>query len=60
MESLSETEVDELRKLFRDILGPELRAIHTRIDAIEKLEDARYKALKSQLDRIEIYEVSSS
>jgi hypothetical protein len=41
--------LDDFRKFTQDFLGPELRAINTRLDGMEKLNEVRFEALRSQM-----------
>ena len=42
--------LDDLRKLFQDLIAPELRAVVTRIDSLEKRLNERIGALDRRLD----------
>jgi hypothetical protein len=41
--------LDDFRKLAQDFLAPELRAINTRLDGMEKLNEVRFEAIRSQI-----------
>ena len=40
--------IDDVRKLFQDLLAPELAAIKTNIEAVSQVADARWAAQQSQ------------
>ena len=41
--------VDDFRKVLQDFLAPELRAISARLDAIEKVAEARHSELLTRI-----------
>ena len=42
--------VDDVRKLFQDLIAPELRSISVRLDGFEKRVDERFVALEKRFD----------
>lgn len=53
--------VDEVRTAIQDFLAPELRTISARLDAIEKVTEARFDSADTKLDalRTEIQDVKA-
>lgn len=42
--------VDAIRRLFQDLLAPEVKSIVTRLDGLEKLTEERFKRLDEKID----------
>lgn len=45
--------IEDVRKVLQDFLAPELRAVHSRLDAIEENMDTRFDAIKSRFSALE-------
>ena len=50
MYNLAMSVVEDVRKVLQDSLGPELRALTARLDAADKVAEARYQELKSYVE----------
>jgi uncharacterized protein YqfA (UPF0365 family) len=42
--------VEDVRKVLQDFLAPELRALTARMDAADKIADARYQEIKANAE----------
>jgi exonuclease VII large subunit len=45
--------VDDLRKLFQDLIAPKLRALSVRVESLEKHIDDRFKATDQRIEALD-------
>jgi hypothetical protein len=44
--------VEDVRQVIQDFLAPELRAVTARLDALEKVMDARFNSVDAKFDSL--------
>jgi hypothetical protein len=44
--------IEDVRKVLQDFLAPELRAINARLDAMEKVDEARHSEVLARIDSV--------
>jgi hypothetical protein len=44
--------IEDVRKLFQDVIAPDLKAISSRLDGMEKIFDLRFQQLNERFDSL--------